>query len=73
MQNKLKYSRKLAEYLFKKNMKYKDFAGLMNKNPVMISNLCRGKIKKPKITTANLLVELTDGYVTLKDCGYGNT
>lgn len=66
----MELAQKLRIYLAKENIKKRDFAKLIGKHHVSISDYVRGHIKKPHIKTAKMIVEVTNGAITLKDCGH---
>lgn len=66
----MKFGRKLAVFLAKKDIKHKDFAITIDKSPEEVSYYINGKRKKPHKVTAELIVLHTGGEITLKDMGY---
>ncbi len=66
----MKFGRKLAVFLAKKNMKHKDFAAKIKKTAEEVSYYINEKRKKPHKDTADLIVLHTEGEITLKDMGY---
>lgn len=66
----MKFGRKLAVFLAKKNIKKQDFAEKIGKHPVEVSYYINGIRKKPRKITAHLINSFTDNYITMKDMGY---
>lgn len=66
----MELAQKLRIYLAKRNIKKRDFARMIGKHHVSVSDYMRGHIKKPHIKTAKMIVEVTGGVITLKDMGY---
>ena len=66
----MNFGTKLAVYLRKNRVSSKEFARLIGRNPVVISNYIRGAVKKPRKGAADRIVQATNGAITLRDMGY---
>lgn len=62
-------SARLAYFLFKNDIKKNVLAVELEVKPQTISNWLH-KNRKPQILVARKLVDYTNGYISLKDCGH---
>ena len=67
----MRFKIRLAGFLAKSGMKKGELAVVLGISPQTISGWFNEN-RKPQLAIAKRLVEFTNGYITLKDCGHDN-